>query len=347
MDDLSAASLDAVLQERLGAGLGIGSARVIRTGTDQFVWFFADAFLDYSGEGERMSEAAYVPNVAVVQTAQCFQMLHRGSGATPRPFEVGSGAAQRGRFFWPLGGEVGENGDLYVFWSEMQEDPRPSAEDGIRRHPVGTWLGIYDPVSLSRVGFARAPDPDVAPQYGSAVQTDGEYSYLFGNTNVLNLEREGGYDAGPFSGTREYLARVPAGEFTASPEYFAGSEWSSDPTAAEPISTRFYTSNAMQPRLIDGTWYSVVKEDDLWGERLLVEQADDPWGPWTTVHEQDVTARVPAGAAVEGGFVTYQPVLLPWQDDDGTLTVLIAQNSKKWSDSVDDPLSIPPPSNRR
>ena len=235
------------------------------------------------------------------------------------------------RFFWPLGGEIGAGGKLYVFWARMQQDPVPGFLNGIRRHPVETWIGVYDPETFERLQFRRAPNSGVQPQYGFAVQSQGRYSYLFGNSNQLNLEYEGGYDNGPFTATRSYLGRVARGRFLDEPEYYTGTGWSPHPADARPISARYYTENAMQPRLVDGEWVSVTKKNGFLSNLFVIDVADHPWGPWRTVSQRRVR---PEYGSVQ---VTYQPILLPWRDPRGDLIVMVSQNAADWPHATNHP----------
>jgi hypothetical protein len=129
---------------------------------------------------------------------------------------------------------------------------------------------------------------------------------------------------------------VPAGQFELPPSYWTGNGWSPNAAAARPFSSRWSISNAMQPRLIDGVWYSVVKQDEFWGDRVVVERSVAPHGPWQLVANLPVEAVVPddrAGVMM----TTYQPVLLPQRSPDGTLTVVLSQNSAVWLESLADP----------
>ena len=148
----------------------------------------------------------------MVQDGSCFSLVQRVDGGLP--WEFAPSVSDR-EWYWPIGGSIGAGGLLYVFWSRMVEDGAQAFLDGITRHPVQTWLGVYDPNTFATISFEPAPNAGVFPQYGSAVQTAADgYSYLFGNSNMLELSREGGYGKpSPFSGTRMYVARVPAGQF--------------------------------------------------------------------------------------------------------------------------------------
>jgi hypothetical protein len=347
--DLSAESLDTFFTQRVGPSLGTDNPHVTALGGDRYLWLFNDTFLDYTGSATTMrsdassgTEGVYVPNVALVQEGLCFTMLHTGTLAVPRPFQVLPQSTE-GRFLWPLGAGLGESDRLYVFWSEMQQDPPPGKDNGISRHPIRTWLGVYDAATFTEIAFEPAPNAGIAPQYGSAVETDGDYSYLFGNSNVLNLTVEGtSFYSGPFSGTKEYLARVPAGRFTSTPEYYTGGDgWSSDPAAAVPISERFYIFNGMQPRLVDGRWMSVVKRDEYWGNDIVIDVAENPWGPWETVYQEEYVARPPEAVDADT-IATYHAILLPWRDPNGQYVVMISQNAGLWANAVADPRQYRP-----
>jgi hypothetical protein len=312
--------------------MGWDDPKVVDLGDGRSMWLVNDPYVDPAGRTPLRPDA-YLHNTAIVQDGPCFSVVQRmGDG---RPIEFAPDLPN-GDFFWPLGGTVDEAGVIWVFWSEMRDDPDHPFLDGITRHPVATWLAAYDPQTLITLQFQRAPDAGVQPQYGSAVQTWGDFTYLFGNSNMLDLTREGGYDAGPFSGTRMYLARVPAGQLAAQPEYFTGGGWSSSASAARPYWTRWYASNAMQPRVIDGQWFSVVKQDEFWGDTVVVETADVPWGPWTTVQRLPAVPRLPPDRAGVW-MTTYQPILLPQRGDDGRLIAVLSQNASIWQDAIADP----------
>ncbi|MFT3853920.1 MAG: hypothetical protein QM733_14435 [Ilumatobacteraceae bacterium] len=334
--DLDASALTARLRDRIGPLRGFDNPKLVPLGGDRTLWLVTDPYVDLSGADEGpLQPTDYVHNTLLLQEGSCFSLVQLVLDG--RPWEFAPSTSDRD-WFWPIGGGIGAGGLLYIFWSRMVEDGAQAFLDGITRHPIETWLGVYDPATFATIRFEWAPDSGVFPQYGSAVQTapDG-FSYLFGNSNMLELSREGGYGKPtPFSGTRMYLARVPAGQFELPPTYWDGRGWSTDASAAAPISSRWSISNAMQPRLIDGVWYSAVKQDEFWGDRVVVERASAPQGPWRVVADVPVTAVVPADRA--GTLMTtYQPVLLPRRAPNGTLSVLLSQNSAIWLESIADP----------
>lgn len=318
----SAGALDAFFRERVGPVLGEDYQHVYPLGGKRYLWLFQDTFVDHSGAVTHLGRSAFAHNVAMVQDGACFTLYHRGTTGRPSAFEQGDGDAPTKKWFWPMGGEL-VNGRLSVFWVEMRKDPyNPDPPDGLGWHPVRTWLATYDPATLQRLSFRTAPNASPSPVYGYAVATQGEWTYLFGNTFEQNMLREGGYANGPHSATAMYLARVPAGQLGAAPEYRTADGWSGDPAQAVPIVSRFWAENPMQPRFLGGQWVSVAKVDGYWGDELVVDVAIDPWGPWTTVDRRGLSPR--------GGdplMNTYHAHLLPWLDG-GSLVVSISQNAR-------------------
>lgn len=336
LPDLSADALTARFRDRIGPLRGFDNPKLVPLGGNRTLWLLTDPYVDLSGVDDGpLQPTDYVHNTLMLQEGSCFSLVQRVEGGLP--WEFAPSHSDRD-WFWPLGGSIGAGGLLYIFWSRMVEDGAQAFLDGITRHPIETWLGVYDPTTFATIRFEWAPSSDVFPQYGSAVQTSTDgYSYLFGNSNMLELSREGGYGKPtPFSGTRMYVARVPAGQFELPPTYWTGSGWSADAAAARPFSSRWSISNAMQPRLIDGTWYSAVKVDEFWGDRVVVERAAAPQGPWTVVADRQVAAIVPADRG-DTMMTTYQPVIVPARAPNGTLTVVLSENSAIWLESVADP----------
>ncbi len=319
-DSTSAADLDEFFSHRMGPVLGQDYQHVYPLGEDRYLWLFQDTFVDQSGGADELGEADFTHNAAMVQTGDCFTLYQRGSATSPTSFEPGTGEQLLSKWFWPLGGELA--GDrLYVFWAEMTRDPDPSPGNGLGWHPASTWLATYDAETLQRLEFAPAPNAGATPLYGYAVASAGTHTYLFGNSYDQNLDRQGGWDAGPLSATRMWLARVPRGQLEATPEYRTADGWSSDPADARPIMSRFWAENPMQPRYLDGQWVAATKRDGFWGSELFIDVAHNPWGPWTTVSEQTVQPR--------GGdplMNTYHAHLLPWLDD-GAIIVSLSQNA--------------------
>ena len=339
----SAADLDEFFAARRGPLLGWDNPHVYELGPDRWLWIIHDTYLDHRF-AERpdaaiglLDDGPQIQNAALVQEGACFTLLHRGTPDRRSNFEPGTGQGGPERFLWPLGGEV-HDGRLLVLWSEMERSsPPPAPGDGIVRHPVRTWLAEYDPATLERLRFEPAPNDGVDPIWGFAVASDDDATYLFGNTNLLNLDRQGGWWAGPHSATRMYVGRVDRGRLDQVPAYWDGAGWSSDPADAAVISERFWTENTMQPRFVEGRWLSIVKEDGFDGDELWLETAEHPWGPWRVVERRPYSAR-PADVATN----TYQPILLPWSSLEAGVQVVVSQNAVTWRDAVASPARYRP-----
>lgn len=317
----SAASLDGFFARRVGPLVGADYQRVFALGDDRYLWTFQDAFVDFAGTAATLDHTEFVHNVAMLQTGLCFELLSGGTRERPEPFEPGVGA-NADTWFWPLGGQL-LDGTLWMFWAEMVRDPQPAhPDDGVGWHPAGTWLATYDGDSLERLSFELAPNPGTAPIYGYSVESDTNHTYLFANTFEQNLEREGGYENGPHSGTRVYLARVPRGQLRAPYEYWTGERWHASADSALPVSERYWVENPMQPRWMEGRWVAVTKADGYWGDTVAVDVAPAPQGPWTTVEQQVVAPRTN-----DPRMNTYHAHLMPWLDD-GDLVVSLSTNAR-------------------
>ena len=318
----SAGALDAFFNDRIGPVIGHDYQHVYPLGGNRYLWLFQDTFVDYSGTAGSLGQAAFDHNTAMLQDGSCFTLYHRGSIDKPTSFENGTGERRLSKWFWPMGGQTFD-GKVYVFWAEMTKDGyEPAPPNGLGWHPARTWLAVYDAQTLARLSFAAAPNSGVQPIYGYAVDSDEEYTYLFGNNFEQNLQREGGYFNGPHSGTVMWLARVPLGNFGAPPEYRTADGWSYDAGASVPIAQRYWAENPMQPRRLNGQWVAVTKVNGYWGESLSVDVANDPWGPWTTTEARGIAPR--------GGdplMNTYHAHLMPWLDG-GSLVVSISQNAR-------------------
>jgi hypothetical protein len=268
------------------------------------LWLLHDAFLDPELKGGPYWDRVYAQNLGMIIDATdgahtCVSTLYiADDDGIPIAFEIGPPAPsphshQTSRvWYWALGGGIDSDGNLSVLWQEMIEDRSHDdvrgPQDGIVRHSLGVWLGVYDATTLDRLSFEPAPDPNPEPMYGAAVVDDPQagFTYLFGNTLNRDLTLVGGYENGPHSATVNTLARVPLGDYHAIPQYCDGNGWVDDRNAAAAINRGGWVEWMMQPRLIDGRWLSVTKVDGWWQSGLVVQSAEQPWGPWTTVYHR-------------------------------------------------------------
>jgi hypothetical protein len=326
----SARALHEMFASRIRPVLGLDNPHVIDLGGRRYLWLFNDTWVDFTNRAASLLDATYLPNAAVLQEHDCFRLVRRGSKIAPSSFEHGTGERYP-RYFWPLGGWA-EAGRIHVFWAEMLSNAdQAKPGDGLNRHPLRTWLGVYDATTLDRLDFRPAPNDGVFPQYGYAVASDETHTYLFGNSNLLDLSFEGGFYAGPHSATKMYLARVPRGRLADPPEYRTATGWSDDPGDARPFSERFWADNGMQPVYLDGRWLAVTKVDGFWGTETIVEVAEQPWGPWRVVSERTVEPM--RGFEV---MTNYQPIILPYRDARGDLIIVMSENARHWPEAVED-----------
>ncbi len=321
--DSSPRSLDAFLAQRVGPVIGWDYQHVYPLGGDRHLWLFQDTFIDHSNTAGSLDQANFAHNAALVQDGSCFRLLHSGTTDRPTPFEPGTGTRTLTTWYWPMGGEV-HNGRLHVFWARMVKDPvEPQPPDGLGWHPEATFIGTYDPGTLERLDFRPAPQGGASPIYGYTVQSQGEWTYLFGNTFEQNLSREGGWANGPHSGTEMYLARVSRGQLFDQPEFWTDGGWVRDGGDAEPFLERHWAEFPFQPRFMDGQWVAFTAVDGYWGDRFEFDVARNPWGPWTTVEQGPL---LPRGA--DSTMNTYHAHVLPWRDAAGQAVVSVSNNAR-------------------
>jgi hypothetical protein len=329
--DLSAASLDTFFSSQIGPLVGWDNPHIYKIDDHRTLWIAHDSYVDYDGDAPTLGDTRpQMQNVVFLQEGPCFRLVHGGTDTEWSNFEAGDGHAGSNRFLWPLGGAL-DGRRIWILWSEMVPSPEPIEPwGGIARHPVATWLASYDVDTLERLSFAPAPESGVFPIWGFAVESDNDYSYLFGNTNLLNFTRAGGFDNGPHSATKMLVARVPKGRLDLQPAFWNGSHWTSDASQAAVISERFWAENTMQPRYLNDQWVSVVKRDGFFGNEIVIDVAENPWGPWIEVE------RIPhEGRPGDIAKNSYHPVVLPSSSPAAGLVVLISENAQQWSEAVD------------
>ncbi len=320
------AHLNSLIANELGDLVGFDSPHVIALPDGRNVWTVQDAFIS-ANPGVRSSSlrppTGFAHNALVVQDGNCFTTLHgpvtQGDHcAVSDASYVGQDmTAPCSHWFWPLGGDLDQLGRLAVFYVEMANDTGGGAAPGA--HPVSVWLARFDSATFDLISFGPAPASAGDVVYGSAVQSDSAFSYLFGwSYDQFDLP-----DPSSPPPSKMYVARVPAGRFDLQPAYWNGTSWVANRAAAVPISTDASgASNPMQPRLLDGMWISVVKPDDWAGSSVRVDVAPAPEGPWTTWRTVTVPTRTD-----DGRTNTYAAELMPWRSASGNLVVSISNNA--------------------
>jgi hypothetical protein len=276
------------------------------------LWLFQD--LHFSNDEQLgVTEAAH--NAGLIQSGTCFEILGaRGQDVAGDALTVDSR-----RWFWPMDGEIGRDGALWVFFAEMENPNGNGAAAGAR--PVATWLARFDPATLAVESFEPAPD-STARLFGWSVASDDQWTYLYGYCDRQFVNGDGalaGFDASCTPNT--YLARVPLGDFLATPTYWSGSGWSAASGAAVPVSSRA-TANPMSVAWFGDTWVSVTKIDDWWGASLFIDRASSPAGPWQTVQTIDTV-----GMRRCSDCGNYAAFLMPGLDANGAMTVALSNGA--------------------
>jgi hypothetical protein len=277
-------------------------------------WLFQDVQFNNDNVLETNNNAAH--NAGLVQSGDCFEIV----GSKGRDVVGDRETQDSRRWFWPLDGEIGYDGNLWVFMVEMANDRGTGA--GIGAIPQHTWLATIDPASLDVLSFEPAPD-NSADLYGWSVVSNATHSYLYGHCYrqfVNDAPGRGSFDQACTQ--HSYVARVPAGHFDAIPEYWNGSSWVANPAAAVPILTRGL-ANPMSVQFFGDVYISVTKDSDWWGTTLYVDRAPSPQGPWTRLTSRNIVAD----RKCSGECGNYGAFLMPWLDSQGRLTVALSNGS--------------------
>lgn len=282
----------------------------------RILWLFQDLHFsnddDLRNDVPDRSPTNAAHNAGLLQQGSCFTIL----GSRGRDF-IGDALTQDSRrWFWPLDGEIGADGNLWVFMVEMQNPDGTGA--GFGATPVATWLAILDPVSLTQLYFAPAADSSAALYGWSVVSTD-QWSYLYSHCYrqwVTPANDISQFDASCMDDT--YLARVPRGQFADPPNYWNGTGWTPSSAAAVPVRSRPVAS-PMSVQWFGDVFVSVTKENEWWGGRLLIERAPAPQGPWTTVTTRSVVADMKCSTCGN-----YGAFLMPNLDSRGKMVVALS-----------------------
>ena len=282
----------------------------------RILWLFQD--LHFSNDDnlfDSLDTAAH--NAGLVQSGSCFTIWGgRGLDVVGDALTVDSR-----RWFWPLDGEIGHDGHLWIFFAEMSNPNGTGA--GLGTVPDGTWVARLDPETLTVASFERAPN-DGLDLYGWSVVSNDQYSYLYGHCYrqfVNNVSGPGQFDSRCMP--HMYLARVPLGHFDDTPEYWTASGWGTRPDLAVPVSTRG-AANPMSVQWFGDVFVSVTKADDWWGTVLYVDRASSPQGPWQTVR----TISVVNERKCRTGCGNYGAFLMPWLQPDGKMVVAISNGGE-------------------
>jgi hypothetical protein len=251
------------------------------------LWLFQDVNI------ATRTGSQFVHNAGLVQRGNCFDILQSGGYANPGEYLSPSAVDRFRRWFWPLGGEVGTDGNFHVLVAEMVG--RGSYLDQVE--PVATWRAEIDLVDLSVVSLQPAPDPSPA-LYGWSVTSDASYTYLY-----AHCFRQFGWEMLPFTEPPLFahdfactddvtVARVPRGRLDAQPSYWNGASWGTNRADAVPVIPNLGRAvNPAQIRFDGSRFLAVTKEGDWWGNTIYLDVAPAAQGPWRTYASIPVRTR--------------------------------------------------------
>ena len=98
-------------------------------------------FSDDDNLNAPLNNAAH--NAGLIQDGACWTVL----GSQGRDVIGDVETIDSRRWFWPLDGEIGFDGNLWVFMAEMRNPNGTGATWGA--YPSGTWVARIDPNSLA------------------------------------------------------------------------------------------------------------------------------------------------------------------------------------------------------
>ena len=310
--DTSAVALDAFFAADGAAGLAGGDyPHAIALPDGRLLWFFQDAFL---GDDAALLGDRFAHNAALVQDGPCFRLLPAGGGVGTS--FVGSWVEQSlTSWIWPLDAEVGADGHLWLYLAEVQNADGTGAAKGAR--PIGTWRARLSLPDLQLVDMAPASDRSRS-LYGYSIVSDLEWTYLFGHCYRQFGSVEYGFSAecSPYA----YLARVPKGRMDLAPGYWNGDGWSDRRDDAQPVLTAERSMPVSVERFGD-VYVAASKENDWFGNDIVVRTAALPQGPWTEVARFTPELRC-STCNNYGAFV------LPYLEGD---QVVIAYSNNAWN----------------
>jgi hypothetical protein len=288
--NVTAGGLNAAFANDVAGLDGADYQRVVTLPDGRRLWLFQDAVLRLPSGRTKL-----VHNAGLVQRGACFTLLRSGTTTTPLPWLAPFRTTPFHHWYWPLAAALAADGTLKVFVAELFERGPGYLT---KTEPVRTWVATVALPSLEVVAFRPAPNPS-AQLYGWSVAADARYHYLYGHCYRQFGWGLLGHHA---CAARVTVARVPRGYLEATPTYWDGHTWTSNPDRAANVAPLVgpkgerRTVNPMQVTYTGACWLSVTKVADWWGEHLYLDSARSPVGPWHTSAVRSVKPLGPASA---------------------------------------------------
>ena len=266
-------------------------------------WLFSDTYLGkVNADHTRPRDSAFVNNTIVLQQgSQPARTLHGGAPARPAALVAPSAA---GDYYWAQDGTV-EGNSLQVFYNRY------------RRHGTGFWdftltgsaLATFDLPGLTLRQVTDLPVGDRIA-WGSAVLSDGGYTYVYGAERTSDALR--------FA----HVARVPAGGLGGAWEFWTGDSWSTSVTRSARLLSGVGTGYSVQ-RTGDAYVLVTTEGNLLFDPSIVAYTAPSPTGPWSGPLELETPAEATPGSS----RVSYDARLHPELARPGKLLVSYNVNS--------------------
>ncbi|RBY90740.1 DUF4185 domain-containing protein [Blastococcus sp. TF02A-26] len=306
-----------VLHTPLFQGGDVGASVELRDGRDLFV--FADTLRSAPFSGRQL-----IRNSMLLFDGWCARVVpsDHGGAVIPDRGDVG---------YWPMSA-VYAGRDLLAVTAQRVRSTDAEADGVFAFEILGPSVAFFavpagDPPRLLGV---RDLGPDVAdttrPVWGAATAAADGWLYLYGT-------------ARPPTGTYGFSLQVartrPAALVDQEQwEYWDGSDWQTDPSAAvELIHAWGGVSQTLSVFEAGGRWYAVSKRGEVLGTDMTIWSAPAPTGPFSVA---STVAQIPSDGAT--GTLQYMalahPALLP---EPGSVVVSYSRNNTDLGTVLDDP----------
>jgi hypothetical protein len=224
----------------------------------RMVWMFSDTFLGTVNPDGTRPTAPIINNSYVIQREESLvRTLHGGTRQAPTALIAPLDAS----WYW-MNDAIVEGTNLRQFLSTFERTgPGPWDWEWIR-----TDVASYSLSTFTLTGVQTVPGDGNGVDYGTAMLTDGDYTYVYG---VEDLE----------SVKYMHVARASAGSVLGPWSYWTGSAWSSNPMDSARI--RSGVSNSFSV-VRSGSVYVLLTQDSSvpFGSEIVAYFSCRPQGPW-------------------------------------------------------------------
>ena len=285
------------------------------------IFLMGDSYIGPVTNGQRPTSDHMFRNTYILYDEGRVSAIYGAGGDRNASAAVPPGVSDESRkWYWPGHGFV-EGNTLYVFQTVMYQ----GAEGMWGFRYETTDILEYELPSLTLRRTTRIPfrgSEDI--HYGMAALNDGDYVYVYAQVDVTN-------DADPIS--EVLVARTTPAKLCTDWEYYTGSGWSTDPSAAErleglasvPVSSQFNVF-----RLRDK--YVLLTQNKRYNSgEIYTFTSDSPAGPW---RNKQLIYRIPA--MENRKLFTYNAMAHPQFEKDGMILVSYNVNTEEFSQQFSD-----------